>query len=51
MFGTGLGAILAAMTGDATYFAVSGIGLALGLGLGAAFDGSRKEHSDGGREP
>jgi hypothetical protein len=33
---------LFATTGNATYFAIAGIGLALGLGLGAAFDASKR---------
>lgn len=40
--GGGLATILFTMTGNATYFAIVGIGLALGLSLGAAFDGAQR---------
>jgi len=36
--GAGLATILFATTGEATYFGLVGVGLALGLGLGAAYD-------------
>ena len=40
--GGGLATILFVTTGKAVYFALVGIGLAVGLGLGAAFDGSQR---------
>jgi hypothetical protein len=36
--GAGLATMLFATTGEAMYFGLVGVGLALGLGLGAAFD-------------
>jgi hypothetical protein len=47
--GGGLATILFAATGIATYFAFGGIGLALGLGLGAAFEGSMRSAQNGDR--
>jgi len=46
MVGAGLGAILTATTGDAIYVAITGIGLALGLSLGAAYDASKEEEEN-----
>jgi hypothetical protein len=47
--GGGLATIMFAITGRATYFGLVGVGLALGLGLGAAFEGSRRS-KEGGTE-
>ncbi len=40
--GGGVATIMFVTTGQATYFGLVGMGLALGLGLGAAFDGRRR---------
>ena len=49
--GGGLATILFATTGNAVYFALVGIGLALGLALGAAFEGGRRlPQNDGSAE-
>lgn len=47
--GAGLATILVGITGNAVYWAITGIGLALGLSLGAAFD-ARKQ-TEGKDEP
>jgi hypothetical protein len=48
--GGGLATILYVTTGQVFYFGLIGVGLALGLGLGAAFDGrqpsARKENGE-----
>jgi hypothetical protein len=44
--GGGLATILVAMTGEAAYYAIVGIGLALGLSLGAAYDGAQRSTED-----
>ena len=40
--GGGLATIMFVKTGEFSYFGLLGIGLALGVGLGAAFDGPRR---------
>jgi hypothetical protein len=51
--GGGLAIIMFATTGEAIYFGIVGVGLALGLGLGAAFEGKRRVEEQGevGKEP
>jgi hypothetical protein len=49
--GGGLATILFASTGKAFYFAIVGIGLAFGLGLGAAFDGSQRHLEESKNRP
>jgi len=47
--GAGLATIMFATTGEAIYFGLVGVGLALGLGLGAAIDRApRSEQEHGG---
>ena len=48
--GGGLATILFVTTGDAIYFGLPGIGLALGLGLGAAFDGAQRSTQESNHE-
>ena len=49
LIASGLATILFATTGQATYFAVAGIGLDLGLALGAAFDGAQRSAPKGNK--
>lgn len=49
--GGGLATILFVTTGKAVYFALVGIGLAVGLGLGAAFDGSQRSAKEANKRP
>lgn len=44
--GGGLATIMFAATGNALYFGLVGVGLALGVGLGAAYDGAQKRASE-----
>jgi len=39
LIGGGAAAVMYAMTGEVFYFGLVGVGLALGLGMGAAYDG------------
>jgi hypothetical protein len=48
--GGGLAIVLCAVTGQAIYFAIVGIGLALGMGLGAACDGAKRSEQKDGNE-
>ena len=48
--GGGLATILFATTGNAVYFVIVGMGLALGLSLGAALDRSRRSEQDQGQK-
>lgn len=45
--GGGLAIILFATTGNAVYFAVVGVGLAVGLILGAGYDQSKRQEQEG----
>jgi hypothetical protein len=49
MIGGGVGIILYATTGNPVYLAIAGIGLALGIGLGAALDASRRPDRERGQ--
>lgn len=53
LIGSGLASVLFIITGEATYFGIAGVGLALGLGLGAAFDGAQRSEreQDAARPP
>jgi hypothetical protein len=46
IFGSGLAVVLFAATGNAVYWAASGVGLALGLGVGAALDRARRSREE-----
>ena len=48
--GGGLAVILFATTGNAVHFALVGVGLALGLSLGAAFDRAKRSEQDQSRQ-
>lgn len=49
--GGGLAILVFATTGEASYFAIAGVGLALGLGLGAAYDGARSSAQRSNKGP
>ena len=46
IFGSGLAVILYAATGNGVYWAVGGVGLALGLGVGAVLDRARRSKEE-----